>query len=79
MAAPARGATFVYVGNTESNEIYVLQLDRPSGSLTVVEKVPIPGVPRHAHEAEGIPDGEEPELGRDRRPAVGRLPCRGGS
>jgi hypothetical protein len=24
MAAPARAATFVYVGNTDSNEIYVL-------------------------------------------------------
>jgi 6-phosphogluconolactonase len=44
MASPAPAATFVYVGNAESNEIYVLQLDRPSGDLTVVEKVPIPGV-----------------------------------
>ncbi|MSO56412.1 MAG: lactonase family protein [Acidobacteria bacterium] len=44
MALPARAATFVYVGNTESNEIYVLQLDRESGDLTLVEKVPIPGV-----------------------------------
>ena len=44
MASPARAATFVYVGNTDSNEIFVLQLDRPSGDLTVVEKVPIPGV-----------------------------------
>jgi 6-phosphogluconolactonase len=37
-------ATFVYVGNAESNEIYVLRLDRQSGDLTVVEKVPIPGI-----------------------------------
>jgi 6-phosphogluconolactonase len=44
MAPPARAATFVYVGNAESNEIYVLQLDRQSGDLTVVEKVPIPGI-----------------------------------
>jgi 6-phosphogluconolactonase len=44
MASPARAAIFVYVGNAESNEIYVLQLDRQSGDLTVVEKVPIPGV-----------------------------------
>ncbi len=44
MATPARAATFVYVGNTESNEIYVLQLDRQSGDLTLVEKVAIPGV-----------------------------------
>ena len=42
--SPARGAHLVYVGNTESNEIYVLQLDRQSGDLTLVEKVPIPGV-----------------------------------
>ncbi len=44
MAAPARAATFVYVGNAESNEIYVLALDRRNGDLTVVEKVPIPGI-----------------------------------
>jgi len=44
MASPARAATFVYVGNAESNEIYVLQLDRQSGDLTLVEKVPIPGI-----------------------------------
>ena len=44
MVSSARAATFVYVGNTESNEIYVLQLDRQSGGLTLVEKVPIPGV-----------------------------------
>ena len=44
MASPARAATFVYVGNTDSNEIYVLQLDRQSGDLALVEKVPIPGV-----------------------------------
>jgi 6-phosphogluconolactonase len=46
MASPARPATFVYVGNAESNEIYVLQLDRQSGDLTAVERVPIPGVER---------------------------------
>src|SRR2546427_7737252 len=44
MASPASAATFVYVGNAESNEIYVLELDRQSGALTVVEKVPIPGI-----------------------------------
>ena len=44
MATPAAAATFVYVGNAESNEIYVLQLDRSNGDLTVVEKVPIPGI-----------------------------------
>src|SRR5262245_47687539 len=44
MASPARAATFVYVGNAESTEIHVLQLDRQSGDLTVIEKVPIPGI-----------------------------------
>src|SRR5262245_65432733 len=44
MASPARAATLVYVGNAESNDIYVLQLDRQSGDLTVVEQVPIPGI-----------------------------------
>jgi len=44
MASPAGAATFVYVGNAESNEVYVLQLDRQNGDLTVVEKVPIPGI-----------------------------------
>jgi 6-phosphogluconolactonase len=44
MASPARAATFAYVGNAESNEIHVLQLDRQSGDLTVVEQVPIPGI-----------------------------------
>jgi len=44
MASPAGAATVVYVGNTESNEISVLRLDRQSGDLTLVEKVPIPGV-----------------------------------
>ena len=44
MASSAHAATVVYVGNTDSNEIYVLHLDRQSGDLTVVEKVAIPGV-----------------------------------
>src|SRR5712692_877340 len=44
MASPAGAATFVYVGNAESNDIYVLQLERQSGDLTVVETVPIPGI-----------------------------------
>ena len=43
-ASPALAATFVYVGNATSNEIYVLTLDRQNGDLTVVEKVPIPGI-----------------------------------
>ena len=44
MASPSGAATFVYVGNAESNEIYVLRLDRQTGDLTLVEKVPIPGI-----------------------------------
>ena len=44
LVTPVRAATFVYVGNAESNEIYVLQLDRQSGDLTLVEQVPIPGI-----------------------------------
>jgi len=44
MASPAGAATFVYVGNAESNEIYVLQLDRQNGDLTVIDKTPIPGI-----------------------------------
>jgi len=44
MASPAAAATFVYVGNAESNEIYVLQLSPQNGDLTVVDKTPIPGI-----------------------------------
>src|SRR5690348_3662240 len=41
---PAPAATFVYVGNSESNDIYVLQLNPQTGELTLVEMVPIPAV-----------------------------------
>jgi 6-phosphogluconolactonase len=44
MAPAGSAATVVYVGNAESNEIIVLQLDRRNGDLTVVEKVSIPGI-----------------------------------
>ncbi len=44
MAPPAGAATFVYVGNAESNEVYVLQLNQQNGDLTVVDKTPIPGI-----------------------------------
>ena len=44
LTLPAQAATFVYVGNAESNDIYVLQLNRKSGELTMVETVAIPGV-----------------------------------
>ncbi len=44
MGSITRAATFVYVGNAESNEIYVMQLDRQNGDLTLVEKVLIPSI-----------------------------------
>lgn len=44
VAAPALAATFVYVGNADSNDIYVLQLNPQNGELTLIEKVPIPGI-----------------------------------
>ena len=44
IATPGPTTTFVYVGNAESNEIYVLKLDRQNGDLTMVEKVSIPGI-----------------------------------
>ena len=36
--------TIVYVGNAESNEIVVLQLEQQTGDLAVLERVPIPNV-----------------------------------
>lgn len=44
MAMNSSAATFVYVGNADSNEVYVLQLDQRTGNLTMVQKVPIPGI-----------------------------------
>src|SRR5262245_9144478 len=41
---PAQAATFVYVSNAESNDIYVLRLNHQTGELTLVETVLIPGV-----------------------------------
>ncbi len=60
MAPPARAATFVYIGNAESNEIYVLQLDRRNGDLAIVEKVPIPGI-----EKPGISTLKEYPMGKN--------------
>ena len=48
-ALPAKAATFVYVGCTDSNEIHVLQLDPQTGDLTPVEKVTIPGITKSAN------------------------------
>ena len=44
LVSPVQAATFVYVGNSESNDIYVLQLNRQTGELTLIETVAIPGV-----------------------------------
>jgi 6-phosphogluconolactonase len=44
MALPVQAATIVYVGNCESNDIYVLQLNRQTGELTLIEKVSLPGI-----------------------------------
>src|SRR5215831_19018662 len=35
--------TVVYVSNAASKEIYVLAMNRDSGELTMIEKVPVPG------------------------------------
>ncbi len=37
-------ATFVYIGNSDSNEIHVMSLNRATGELTLVERTEIPGV-----------------------------------
>ena len=38
LAAPVFAATFVYVGNAGSSDVWVLRLDEKSGDLTLVEK-----------------------------------------
>src|SRR5262249_58313996 len=48
LALPATGATLVYVGCTDSNEIHVLQLNPKSGDLSPVETVTIPGITKTA-------------------------------
>ncbi len=44
LASPVQGTTIVYVSNAESSDIYVLQLNRQTGELTLVETVALPGV-----------------------------------
>ena len=39
-------ATVVYVSNAESKDIHVLAMDRASGELALIEKVPVPGTDR---------------------------------
>ncbi|MBK9316258.1 MAG: beta-propeller fold lactonase family protein [Acidobacteria bacterium] len=46
LVSPALADTFVYVGNAESNDIYVLQLNRQTGELALIETVPLPGITR---------------------------------
>ena len=36
IVSPAQAATIVYVGNCESNDIYVFQLNRQTGELTLL-------------------------------------------
>lgn len=42
--ASAQGLTIVYISNGESNDIQVMQLNRSSGDLKLIETVSIPGV-----------------------------------
>ena len=42
--SPARAVSVVYVGNAESHEIVVLQLEQQTGDLRLIERVPIPNV-----------------------------------
>src|ERR1039458_7291948 len=35
--------SFVYVSNAGTKDIYVLGMNRETGELTIVEKVPVPG------------------------------------
>ncbi len=44
LISPAQAATIVYVSNAESNDIYVMQLNRQTGELTLLEKVALPGI-----------------------------------
>jgi 6-phosphogluconolactonase len=44
MMSAVRAATMVYVGNAESNEIYVLQLDPQTGDLVTVQQAAIPDI-----------------------------------
>ena len=43
-ASTPHAGSFVYVGNADSNEIVMLQLERQTGDLRVLERVPIPDV-----------------------------------
>src|SRR5438105_4734379 len=44
MATAASAATYLYVGNAGSNEIFVYALDPKSGELTPIAKLTVPGI-----------------------------------
>jgi len=44
MATAASAATYLYVGNAGSNEIFIYALDQKSGELTPVDKFTVPGI-----------------------------------
>ncbi len=75
MATPSGAATFVYVGNAESNEVYVLQLNPQNGDLTVIEKTPIPGIEKPG---DLDADGAEPRSPHPLRRHARRAEDRGG-
>jgi hypothetical protein len=67
--------TFVYVSNAGTKDIYVLGMNRDTGELTMIEKVPVPGAEAKSHEsqplgtdpsAEGVITISKPVRERDR-------------
>jgi 6-phosphogluconolactonase len=42
--APVHAGMYVYVGNADSNDIHILQLDLKNGDLTPIDKVVVPGI-----------------------------------
>jgi len=44
MATAASAATYLYVGNAGSNEIFIYSLDGKSGELTPIDKLTVPGI-----------------------------------
>lgn len=43
-ATAASAATYLYVGNAGSNEIFIYSLDPKSGALTPIDKLTVPGI-----------------------------------
>src|SRR5262249_31753194 len=44
MATAANAATYLYVGNAASNEIFIYSLDPKLGELTQIDKLVVPGI-----------------------------------